>query len=360
MKFRANIVESVDDYRPQELDYWPTDKLVHIRRQDKRFCPESKCDPESKNDCTFYTYSDAKDILITVAPLEENEVAVTNRTIRWGKVYRTLHREHPSYRFARTATIKKDDEYQSSPGEQDWKDTYLPRKEDEVGFSGEYYHGFVLSTFEDGDCVGGSPIPDRPVCTVPLSTDKRFTGVRAVIAPQRYASYDLHKKSTDFYDDYFDQFLDYGSNKPSILKRTSKKYPYRGPVGNWQELRRGVLIRIINGIAKQRSPVPKAAIARTVPDRVKSVPRTSVENTGVNRQVALAKAIVKRSPVATVETVRNAPVKRSVVDELKRRHDKKPKLSEEKIRLRIKGNVIKRSPVQEDTEDERKPAARKL
>jgi hypothetical protein len=360
MKFRANIVESVDDYRPQELDYWPTSKLVHIRRQDKRSCPESKCDPESKNDCTFYTYSGAKDILVTVAPLEENQVAVPNRTVRWGSVYRTLHREHPSYQFARTATIKSDDEYESSPGEQDWKDTYLPRDKDQVGFSGEYYHGFVLSTFEDGDCVGGDIIPGRPVSTVPLSTDGKFSGVRAVIAPQLYAKYNLHKESTDFYDDYFDQFLDYGSNKPSILKSTSKKYPYRGPVGNWQELRREVLIRIINGIAKQRSPVNKTAIVRAVPDRVQSVPRTSVENTGTNGQVPSAKAIVKKSPVATVEPVRNTPVKRSVVDELKERHDKKPKLSNEKIRIRIKGNVVKRSPVLDDTEDERKPAARKL
>jgi hypothetical protein len=359
MKFRANIVESVDDYRPQEIDYWPTDKLVHIRRQDKRFCPENLCDPESKNDCTFYTYSGAPEILVTVQPLNENPVQVQDRTVSWGNIYRTVHKEHPSYKFARTASIKNDSEYQRSPGEQDWVDTYQPRDEEFVGFSGDYYHGYVLSTFEEGACVGGAPVAARPVTVVPVSTDGKISRVRAVIAPHQYATYDLHEESTDLPTKYRAQFENYGVFKRSALRSTSKKYPYRGPVGNWQELNRKVLVRIINGIAEQRKPVPKTAIARTVPDRVKSVPRTSVENTGVNGQVALAKAIVKRSPVATVETVRNAPVKRSVVDELKRRHDKKPKLSEEKIRLRIKGNVIKRSPVQEDTEDERKPAARK-
>jgi hypothetical protein len=312
MKIKANIDITVDKLRPLELDYWPSNRLLHILRQDKRHCPENLCDPESKNDCTFYTYSGAPEILATVEPLTENYVPPRNRTVTWGKVYRTVHREHPAYKFARTDSYKSDNEYQPSPGEQDWNPTYEPRVEEFVGFIGDYYHGHVLSTYDKGVCIGGTTLSDRPVTILPLTTDGKIKSLRAVVGVNQYVTYEVRTQRIGQSTSYFEQFAKYDEVKRSALRTTSKKYLYQGPVGNWQQLPRAVLVRIIEGIPPQVKPVPRVA------------------------------------------------VKHTLVEQLRERHEKKPKLSAIKVQTSIKRDVEARSPVKTDTEDERKPAARKL
>jgi hypothetical protein len=311
-KIKTNIKETVDQYRQQELDNWPTDKLLRIYSADKKRCPESLCDPESKNDCTIYTYIGTPDILATVEPLEDVSVSVQKCTIRWGRIYRTVVKEHPSYGFARTISYKEDSEYQPSPGELPWRPTYYPRLREYVGFTGDYYHGYVLSTYDRGICVGGVPVEDRPFTVVPHPVDGTHQKIRAVLGPGKSTSYDVVLSPCSRVTSYFRQFAKYPEVKTTCLRSTSKTWPYKGPVGNWQKLSRRILIRIIE------------------------------------------------SSTAQYQTNVHTPVKRTLVEVLEQRHGKLRKTNPVKVQSSTESTVAYGNPVQVKQDNDRKPPAREL
>jgi hypothetical protein len=103
-----------DDYRKKER-YWDVEKLRLIVDRDNEKCPESLCDPESKNDCTVYLPDGACGTLAIVESLYDNQPVRGH--VGFDRVYRAIHGEDVSFKKARTRTWSDKKPYWFSRGE---------------------------------------------------------------------------------------------------------------------------------------------------------------------------------------------------------------------------------------------------
>lgn len=136
--------------------------------------------------------------------------------------------------------------------------------------------------------------------------------IRGVLGPGKSITYDTVLSPRSRVTSYFRQFVKYSEAKTTCLRSTSKTWPYKGPVGNWQKLSRRILIRIIE------------------------------------------------SSTANYETNTRSPVKRTLVDVLDHRHGKIRKTTPVKVQSSTGSPVAHRSPVQVKQDEDRKPPAREL